>query len=149
MTSGLLVGPEGVRDQPIYQEPAHFQLGDGEIVSTGEILMDVWGEPIPASAQAGLYAYVSRLRGLLGTGAIVRNGGGYLLDREEVKVDAQEFTRELSAGQRALAQGDDPARTAAQPGMGYPSIPGIEANARTLGTPPDRSRSRRSCGGLF
>ncbi|HEX2804740.1 MAG TPA: tetratricopeptide repeat protein [Kineosporiaceae bacterium] len=106
---GAEVGGRGVplggkRQQAVL---ARILLADGGIVTTGEILLDVWGEPVAASAPASLHAYVSRLRRLLGTAAIVRDGGGYLLDRSVVEVDAHEFTREVSAGQQALARGED------------------------------------------
>ncbi|MFI9817809.1 AfsR/SARP family transcriptional regulator [Saccharothrix variisporea] len=66
-----------------------------------ERLIDrVWGDKPPLRAEGVLRTYVSRLRRVLGS-AIVRRDGGYLLDAEPDDVDLHRF-RDLTARARRL-----------------------------------------------
>jgi len=82
-------------------------VGEGEAVPAEQIVHDVWGERATAATLTSVHTYVSRLRRLLGSAALVRTPGGYVLDRTVVRVDADLFVSEVNDGRRALARGDD------------------------------------------
>ncbi len=79
-------------------------------VSAERIVEDVWGERMPPDAA---HPQVSRLRRLLGRGAIPKSRGGYTVDRAVVQVDADAFLAEVDHGRRALAMGADAEAAAA------------------------------------
>ncbi len=91
---------------------ARVLAGDGEVVSAEQVVEDVWGERSIDSTAASVHAYVSRLRRLLGSAAIPRRAGGYVLDRQVITVDADLFVADVTNGRRALARGDDAAAEA-------------------------------------
>ncbi|QCQ93885.1 transcriptional regulator [Rhodococcus sp. SGAir0479] len=71
-------------------------LARGRVVSTARLIDALWGDDAPASALAGLQAYVSNLRRVLrsGPGAtspIVRQPPGYVLDVSSDEVDLTAF----------------------------------------------------------
>ena len=103
---GADVGLGGPRQQAVL---ARVLAGDGDVVSVEQIIEDVWGPYAIPAPVASVHAYVSRLRGLLGSDAIRRRGGGYVLDREVVTVDADRFAADVARGRQALARGDDAA----------------------------------------
>jgi DNA-binding SARP family transcriptional activator/tetratricopeptide (TPR) repeat protein len=88
---------------------ARILAGADETVSAEQIVDDVWGERSADSTVASVHAYVSRLRRLLGSDAIPRRAGRYLIDREVVTVDADLFVDDVSRGRGALARGADSA----------------------------------------
>ncbi|UOX91168.1 winged helix-turn-helix domain-containing protein [Amycolatopsis sp. FBCC-B4732] len=71
--------------------------GGGRFVPTGELIDGLWGERAPATGEAVVRTYISRLRRVLaghGLGAAIHSrAGGYLLDPAAFAVDATEFTR--------------------------------------------------------
>jgi DNA-binding SARP family transcriptional activator/tetratricopeptide (TPR) repeat protein len=91
---------------------ARVLAGDGEVVSAEQVVDDVWGARSIDSTVASVHAYVSRLRRLLGSAAIPRRAGGYVLDRQVITVDADQFVADVTGGRRALAHGDDAAAEA-------------------------------------
>ncbi len=76
-------------------------LARGRVVSVDRLIDAVWGEDVPASATAGLQAYVSNLRRALRDGGdaahvaspIVRQSPGYYLDVGADDVDLTVFTQ--------------------------------------------------------
>ena len=103
-------GADVVLGGPLQQAVlARVLAGDGDVVSVEQIIEDVWGPYAIPAPVASVHAYVSRLRGLLGSDAIRRRGGGYVLDREVVAVDADGFAADVVRGRQALARGDDSA----------------------------------------
>jgi DNA-binding SARP family transcriptional activator len=78
------------------------------VVTTGQLIEDLWGPAPPAQAEAAVRMAVSRLRrqlGPAGAAVLVTRRGGYLLRAEREWVDAQRFERLVSEGHRALAAG--------------------------------------------
>ena len=79
---------------------AHLILNANQVVAA-ELLIDaLWGEAPPDTARATLQAYISRLRSLLGAGAIEGRAPGYLLRTEPDEVDALRFERLLHDARR-------------------------------------------------
>src|SRR5690242_13283901 len=76
-------------------------------VTADQIVTDVWGDRGAAVGSGTLHTSISRLRKLLGAGAIQRRGGGYALNRAAVAVDADRFTEEVRRGRQALARAED------------------------------------------
>ena len=85
-------------------------LHAGELVSTEQLVDQLFGEEPSEGAVNALYVAISRLRRLLdgGTGSsvLVTRPGGYLLAVESGRVDAELFEGLLAEGRRLLAAGD-------------------------------------------
>ncbi|MEU2985809.1 BTAD domain-containing putative transcriptional regulator [Micromonospora aurantiaca] len=80
------------------------------VVRTDQLLERVWGDRPPQRARSALYAYLSRLRGLLAGAAdarLERRSGGYVLVADPAAVDMHRF-RELT-GQARAADDDEKA----------------------------------------
>jgi predicted ATPase/DNA-binding SARP family transcriptional activator len=76
-----------------------------------DVLLDrLWGESPPASALASLRNTAGRLRAILGTGAIRRDGDGYRLDPEVVLTDLEQFECLTARARRPGTQRDDARR---------------------------------------
>ncbi|MFI7118682.1 BTAD domain-containing putative transcriptional regulator [Amycolatopsis sp. NPDC049868] len=77
----------------------------GSFVRTGELIDGLWGERAPATGEAVIRTYISRLRRLLslqGLGsAIVSRSGGYRLDPDRFEVDAVEFAGLIERARQA------------------------------------------------
>ncbi|WP_409497253.1 BTAD domain-containing putative transcriptional regulator [Amycolatopsis sp. cmx-11-12] len=77
----------------------------GSFVRTGELIDGLWGERAPATGEAVIRTYISRLRRLLslqGLGsAIISQSGGYQLDPDSFEVDATEFARLIENARQA------------------------------------------------
>lgn len=71
---------------------AYLILEANRVVSTDQLIDRIWGEEPPEAARAALFAYVSRLRKLLGPGRIQARPPGYVLVAERDEVDALRFT---------------------------------------------------------
>ena len=69
----------------------------GHVVSTSEVLREVWGESAPRgdTARNALQARVSALRRALGGGAIRATESGYVLEAPAAAVDAARFAEEI------------------------------------------------------
>jgi DNA-binding SARP family transcriptional activator len=79
-----------------------------QVVTTGQLIEDLWGPTPPAQAEAAVRMAVSRLRrqlGPSGAAVLVTRRGGYLLQADREQVDAERFERLVADGQRALAAG--------------------------------------------
>src|SRR5690606_24893973 len=91
---------------------ARLPAGGGETVSAQPTVGGVWGERSAESTVASVHAYVSRLRRVLGADAIPRRAGRYVIDRDAVTVDADQFVDDVARGREALARGADGAAAA-------------------------------------
>ena len=107
-----LLTPDGVRS--VGSRQARRLLGvlvvaAGRAVSTDQVRYALWGEQPPPSADNTLQTYISRLRRLLGSGAIRRADHSYRLVVGRDQIDAVQFEDLLiEAGEHR----DDPARSA-------------------------------------
>jgi DNA-binding SARP family transcriptional activator/tetratricopeptide (TPR) repeat protein len=116
------------------------------VVSRGELIDAVWGDNPPASAEGGIYTYVSGLRRVLDperplrdpdrarrapSRTLISGGGGYLLRLGSGALDAEHFQRCLGAARGLRAAGDlgGAARTVDEAlalwrGQPYAGVPG-------------------------
>jgi DNA-binding SARP family transcriptional activator/Tfp pilus assembly protein PilF len=86
----------------------------GEVVSTGRLIGELWGDDPPHSARQLVSGYVLRLRRLIGDPigrVLVTESPGYRLAIARAEVDAGRFEELAARGRRALA--DDHAGLAA------------------------------------
>ncbi|GAA2852092.1 BTAD domain-containing putative transcriptional regulator [Nonomuraea rubra] len=85
----------------------------GSFVRIGEVIDGLWGEHAPATGEAVVRTYVSRIRRLLsahGLDAVISSrSGGYMLDPELFVVDAIEFADLLEAARQEREGGQVPA----------------------------------------
>lgn len=82
----------------------------GRVVSTDQIVSEIWRDQVPGRAVAGVYVYISQIRKM-----IAELGGpedrvhttphGYLLQLVDDEVDAHSFLRYTAAGRVQLASG--------------------------------------------
>lgn len=70
---------------------AHLVLQANRVISTDRLIELTWGDESPDAARQALFAYVSRLRKLLGAGRIVARPPGYALVAAGSEVDALRF----------------------------------------------------------
>jgi DNA-binding SARP family transcriptional activator/ABC-type branched-subunit amino acid transport system substrate-binding protein len=71
---------------------AYLVLEANRVVPTTRLIDQIWGDEPPDAARQALFAYVSRLRKLLGPGRIQARPPGYVLWAERHEVDALRFT---------------------------------------------------------
>ena len=86
-------------------------LRAGEVVSTDQLISEVWPEDAPATAVNLISVYVLRLRRLIGDPdgqILVTRSRGYQLLAGADDIDAQRFTRLAAEGRAALSAGDGP-----------------------------------------
>ena len=81
---------------------AYLILEANRVVSTDQLIDRIWGDEPPDAARAALFAYISRLRKLLGAGRIQARPPGYILVATRDEIDALRFTA-LVAGARQQA----------------------------------------------
>jgi DNA-binding SARP family transcriptional activator len=85
---------------------AALLLARGRVVPDERLIALLWEGVRPATVDAQLCTYVSRLRKGLGRPArLVRSGGGYLLAPDGAAVDAEEFARLAASGHDELRAG--------------------------------------------
>lgn len=88
---------------------ASLLLARGRVVSDARLMQMLWDEDLPATTQAQIQTYASRLRTLLGPEATVkRQPPGYRLElpaQRRVGVDLVEFEHLAAQGNAALAAG--------------------------------------------
>ena len=82
----------------------------GHVVSSDQLIGEIWGGQPPRRAAAGLHVYVSDLRKFLGRREgdqrpIVTCSPGYMLQRSEDEIDFQIFLDLLDAGRKAVRTG--------------------------------------------
>ncbi|WP_439377229.1 BTAD domain-containing putative transcriptional regulator [Amycolatopsis lexingtonensis] len=116
-----VLGPPGLRrgDTSLdlgapQQQAVLMQLvsRSGSFVRIGELMDGLWGDRAPATGEAVIRTYISRIRRLLsehGLGSAIRSrSGGYLLDPSSFALDASEFTRLVETARQERAAGDVP-----------------------------------------
>src|SRR5687767_594791 len=81
-------------------------LHRGQVVSVDRLVDDLWGEQAPGTATKTLQVYISRLRKELGQSVVLTRGGGYVLDIDADRLDAERFERLTGDGRDALERGD-------------------------------------------
>lgn len=90
---------------------AHLVASAGRMVSTEELIDNLWGDEPPRTATKSLQNYVLRLRNTLEPDrdgqprVLVTDGRGYRLVVPEQAVDARRFVRLVDLGRQALADG--------------------------------------------
>ncbi|MFC4534711.1 AfsR/SARP family transcriptional regulator [Sphaerisporangium dianthi] len=88
---------------------AMLVLRHNQIVSTRELIDELWGERPPATALPTLHTYVYKLRKMLGTGGpatVVTQPYGYLLATAPETIDVYRFERLVADGWSALERDD-------------------------------------------
>ena len=81
-------------------------LRAGQVVSTDELIDEVWGERPPTTAAKTVQVYVSSLRKVLGDGVLITRARGYVLEVGDGEVDADRFRVLAAEGARALRAGE-------------------------------------------
>jgi DNA-binding SARP family transcriptional activator/Tfp pilus assembly protein PilF len=84
-------------------------LQPGQIVSTGQLISEVWPAEAPARATNLISVYVLRLRRLIGDAegkVLVTRAPGYQLQVPAEDIDAHRFSRLMAAGRKELAAGE-------------------------------------------
>ncbi|MGY1810146.1 BTAD domain-containing putative transcriptional regulator [Blastococcus sp. SYSU D00669] len=109
-----VVGPDGPVDVVGAKERAllaHLVAAQGRMVSTEELIDNLWGEQPPRTATKSLQNYVLRLRNVLEPERngrphiLVTDGRGYRLAVPDDAVDARRFATLVELGRQALADG--------------------------------------------
>jgi predicted ATPase/DNA-binding SARP family transcriptional activator len=86
---------------------AALLVAGGSVVPADRLVAALWGDSPPDGAQAALRAYVSRLRGLLGSAAdLLYRPPGYSLALSTATLDAAEFERLVGSARTAGAAGE-------------------------------------------
>jgi DNA-binding SARP family transcriptional activator/ABC-type branched-subunit amino acid transport system substrate-binding protein len=85
---------------------AYLILEANRVVSTDQLIDRIWGDEPPEAARAALFAYVSRLRKLLGAGRIQARPPGYILVAEPGEIDALRFASLLDEARRSGPDGE-------------------------------------------
>jgi DNA-binding SARP family transcriptional activator/tetratricopeptide (TPR) repeat protein len=87
----------------------------GYAVSTATLVDRVWGNDPPDGPLNVVYAYVARLRKVLGPAGVplIRRSGGYLLDIDPQTVDLHRFRSLLTEADALRAGGSEPVPSAA------------------------------------
>jgi DNA-binding SARP family transcriptional activator/tetratricopeptide (TPR) repeat protein len=80
--------------------------GRGRTVSTDEIVEVLWDASPPPRFEQNVASLISRLRGVLGAGAIEGGRGGYRLTGGHVVVDVEQAARLLAESRSRLAAGE-------------------------------------------
>ncbi|MGQ4514371.1 BTAD domain-containing putative transcriptional regulator [Streptomyces sp. DW26H14] len=85
---------------------AALLLREGRTATAAELIDALWGEEPPARALAAIRTYASRLRKVLGPGALVSESGGYAMRAPAGALDLQ-IAHDLAAkAEKARAAGD-------------------------------------------
>jgi DNA-binding SARP family transcriptional activator len=77
-----------------------------QVVSTEQLVTEIWGDNAPSSANAALYVYISQLRKFLrastgGDNPVITSGHGYSLRVAADELDSDRFTRLYQQGRKA------------------------------------------------
>ncbi len=82
-------------------------VAGGEVVPADRLVDALWGDSPPPGASTALRAYVSRLRGALGSAATLQHRPpGYSLSLDAATLDAAAFEQLVASGRAAAAAGD-------------------------------------------
>lgn len=82
----------------------------GEVVTTGQLMTEIWGDGVPRRATAGIHVYVSQLRKLLRRpgqreSPVVTCSPGYMLQLGEDELDVKVFADLVKAGKECVREG--------------------------------------------
>ncbi|MFG3154920.1 BTAD domain-containing putative transcriptional regulator [Streptomyces sp. NPDC048219] len=100
--AGTVVPLSGAK---IHTVLAVLLLARGALVTDSRLSAALWAEEPPATSNAQIYTYVSRLRKTLGNDVrISRQGPGYVLDTGNCEVDLFSFERLERLGRQALEE---------------------------------------------
>ena len=80
-------------------------INHGEVISTDQLIHELWGERPPKTAPNVLQNLVSQLRKILPNGMLVTRSPGYRLDLEPDQLDLCRFERLVAEAQRQDAGG--------------------------------------------
>ncbi|WP_075003706.1 AfsR/SARP family transcriptional regulator [Streptacidiphilus jiangxiensis] len=84
---------------------ATLLMAHGKVVSDSRLTAMLWGWDPPATANAQIYTYMSRLRQYLGVDVVIaRRAPGYVLTAPGARIDLLEFERLDRLGREALGQ---------------------------------------------
>jgi DNA-binding SARP family transcriptional activator len=86
-------------------------LHANEVVSSEQLIDELWGDEPPETAQHTVRVYVSRLRKALPRDALVTKAGGYALQVRPGELDLTHFEELVGRGRHELAAGDAAAGT--------------------------------------
>jgi DNA-binding SARP family transcriptional activator len=103
--AGRLLPLGGEKQRALF---ALLALRANEVVARGWLLEELWGDDPPATAVKALQVYVSRLRKVLPSGALVTRPPGYVLEIDAEHVDVHRFVRLVADAAKA-----DPAQASA------------------------------------
>ncbi|MBO3741342.1 AfsR/SARP family transcriptional regulator [Actinoplanes flavus] len=86
-------------------------IRNGQVVSTDQLIQELWGDNPPARAVAALHVYVSQLRKLLkklarSNDVITTRAPGYVLDLGNDHLDLNELVALFEQGRQRLGAGD-------------------------------------------
>lgn len=85
---------------------AYLILEANRVVSTDRLIDRIWGDEPPDAARAALFAYISRLRKLLGPARIKARPPGYVLAAERNDIDALRFADLVEEAHRGVDNRD-------------------------------------------
>jgi DNA-binding SARP family transcriptional activator len=85
---------------------AALLLREGRTATAAELIDALWGEEPPARALAAIRTYASRLRKVLGPGALVSEAGGYAMRAPAGALDLQVAHDLATKAEKARAAGD-------------------------------------------
>ncbi|GLI00272.1 BTAD domain-containing putative transcriptional regulator [Phytohabitans aurantiacus] len=88
---------------------ARLLIDPGRVVSADRLVVDLWGDALPANPSGALQTVVSRLRRAIGGGLVAHHPPGYRLNVPLDAVDSGRFTALLGRARREM----DPAGRAA------------------------------------
>ena len=118
----LCIEEQGSSIVPSASKPSHvlalLALRADRVVTVPTLVEELWGVEAPRSAATTLQTYVLQLRRLIGAAlagepgrvakdVLVTRHGGYLLEVQPGRIDADEFTQLATAGRQAHEAGDD------------------------------------------
>ena len=125
---------------------ARLLLDHGRVVTSDQLVDDVWdGRPGPGAA-ATLQSHISQLRKVLGD-RLRSRGGGYLLDLTDAVLDVDDFERLADAGAARCARSarvSRSSRTLPAFYVGWASMPTSPATASAGPTPNSSVLTERS-----
>ena len=94
---------------------ARLLVRANELVPTGTLIDEVWGDEPPEAVRNSLQSYVSHLRKALGDGRIRSGSGGYMLTAQADEIDARRFDSLVDRGRTEAVT--DPEAAAATFGL--------------------------------
>lgn len=117
----------------------------GQVVTSEQLIDEVWQDKPPPSALGTIQGYVMRLRRLIGDDSrtlLVTHGGGYSLETEPGDLDAAVFERLVESGRRMLSGGETAAAVKkisdglalyeGRPFLDVPGCPAVSTMAQRL-----------------